>query len=112
MRELSPDVVTLDVKMPRLGGLETLERLMREHPVPVLLMSTLTQEGAEVTLRGLELGAMDFVDKSSVQPMTMLSLADELVAKIRALGGARVRARPHGPRGRRRSQTWRRRRRS
>jgi two-component system chemotaxis response regulator CheB len=96
VHELSPDVVTLDVKMPRLGGLETLERLMREHPVPVLLMSTLTQEGAEVTLRGLELGAMDFVDKSAVQPMTMLTLADELVAKIRALGGARVRARPHG----------------
>jgi two-component system chemotaxis response regulator CheB len=94
-RELQPDVVTLDVKMPRLGGLETLERLMREQPVPVLLMSTLTQEGAEVTLRGLELGAMDFVDKSSVQPMTMLSLAEELIAKIRALGGARVRARPH-----------------
>jgi two-component system chemotaxis response regulator CheB len=57
-------------------------------------MSTLTQEGAEVTLRGLELGAMDFVDKSSVQPMSMLSLAEELVAKIRALGRARARARP------------------
>ncbi len=94
-RELRPDVVTLDIKMPKLGGLETLERLMAEQPVPVLLMSTLTQEGAEVTLRGLELGAMDFVDKSSVQPMSMLSLADELVAKIRALGGARIRARPH-----------------
>jgi two-component system chemotaxis response regulator CheB len=93
-RELKPDVVTLDIKMPRLGGLETLERLMAEQPLPVLLMSTLTQEGAEITLRGLELGAMDFVDKSSVQPMSMLSLADELVAKIRALGGARVRARP------------------
>ena len=93
-RELRPDVVTLDVKMPRLGGLETLERLMAEQPVPVLLMSTLTQEGAEVTLRGLELGAMDFVDKSSVQPMSMLSLAEELVAKVRALGGARVHARP------------------
>jgi two-component system chemotaxis response regulator CheB len=93
-RELRPDVVTLDVKMPKLGGLETLERLMAEQPVPVLLMSTLTQEGAEVTLRGLELGAMDFVDKSSVQPMSMLSLAEELVGKIRALGGARVRARP------------------
>jgi len=62
--------------------------------VAVLLMSTLTQEGAEVTLRGLELGAMDFVDKSSVQPMSMLSLAEELVAKVRALGGARVHARP------------------
>jgi two-component system, chemotaxis family, protein-glutamate methylesterase/glutaminase len=93
-RELRPDVVTLDVRMPRLGGLETLERLMAEQPVPVLLLSTLTQEGAEVTLRGLELGALDFVDKSSVQPMSMLSLADELVAKIRALGGARVRPRP------------------
>ncbi len=93
-RELRPDVVTLDVRMPRLGGLETLERLMAEQPVPVLLMSTLTQEGAEVTLRGLELGAMEFVDKSSVQPMSMLSLAEELVAKIRALGGARVRLRP------------------
>jgi two-component system chemotaxis response regulator CheB len=93
-RELRPDVVTLDIRMPRLGGLETLERLMAEQPVPVLLMSTLTQEGAEVTLRGLELGAMDFVDKSSVQPMSMLSLAEELIAKIRALGGARVHARP------------------
>ena len=93
-RQLKPDVVTLDVRMPRLGGLETLERLMAEQPVPVLLMSTLTQEGAEVTLRGLELGAMEFVDKSSVQPMSMLSLADELVTKIRALGGARVRSRP------------------
>jgi two-component system chemotaxis response regulator CheB len=93
-RELQPDVVTLDIRMPRLGGLETLERLMAERPVPVLLMSTLTQEGAEVTLRGLELGAMDFVDKSSVQPMSMLSLAEELVAKIRALGQAKVRARP------------------
>ena len=100
-RELKPDVVTLDIKMPRLGGLETLERLMAEQPLPVLLMSTLTQEGAEVTLRGLELGAMDFVDKSSVQPMSMLSLADELVAKIRALGSARVRARPHAPTPRR-----------
>jgi two-component system chemotaxis response regulator CheB len=99
-RELRPDVVTLDVRMPKLGGLETLERLMAEQPVPVLLMSTLTQEGAEVTLRGLELGAMDFVDKSSVQPMSMLSLSDELIAKIRALGGARVKARPHALRAR------------
>jgi len=99
-RELRPDVVTLDVKMPRLGGLETLERLMAEQPVPVLLMSTLTQEGAEVTLRGLELGAMDFVDKSSVEPMSLVSLAEELIEKIRALGGARVRARPRPGRAR------------
>jgi two-component system chemotaxis response regulator CheB len=87
-------VVTLDIQMPRLGGLETLERLMAEHPVAVLLLSSLTQEGAEVTLRGLELGAMDFVDKSSVESMSLLSLAGELVTKVRALGSARVRARP------------------
>ena len=90
-RELQPDVVTLDVRMPRLGGLETLERLMAEQPLPVLLLSSLTQEGAEVTLRGLELGAMDFVDKSSVQTMSLLSLAEQLVAKIRRqIGRAHV----------------------
>jgi two-component system chemotaxis response regulator CheB len=97
-RDLRPDVVTLDIKMPRLGGLEALERLMAERPVPVLLLSSLTHEGAEVTLRGLELGAMDFVDKSSVEPMTMLNLAEELVTKVRALGRARVRVRRKGAR--------------
>lgn len=89
--ELKPDVVTLDVQMPRLGGLEALARIMEREPVPVLLLSSLTQEGADVTLRGLELGAMDFVDKSSVQgPMNLLGLGEELRAKVRAL--ARV---PH-----------------
>ena len=91
VRELHPDVVTLDVKMPRLGGLEALERIMAECPVPVLLLSSLTSEGADVTLRGLELGAMDFVDKSSVQGhMNLLSLSEELLAKVRALAGVRV----------------------
>jgi two-component system chemotaxis response regulator CheB len=86
VRELRPDVVTLDVKMPRMGGLEALRRIMAECPTPVLLLSSHTSEGAEVTLRGLELGAMDFVDKSSVQGhMNLLGLADELLAKVRAL---------------------------
>lgn len=85
-RELRPDVVTLDVNMPRLGGLQALERIMAECPVPVLLLSSLTQEGADVTLRGLELGAVDFIDKSSVRgQMNLLSLAAELQAKVRAL---------------------------
>jgi len=84
--ELRPDVVTLDVKMPRMGGLEALRRIMSECPTPVLLLSSHTSEGAEVTLRGLELGAMDFVDKSSVQGhMNLLGLAEELLAKVRAL---------------------------
>lgn len=89
--ELQPDVVTLDVQMPTLGGLEALAQIMERCPVPVLMLSSLTQEGADVTLRGLELGAMDFVDKSSVQgPMNLLGLGEELRSKVRAL--ARV---PH-----------------
>jgi two-component system, chemotaxis family, protein-glutamate methylesterase/glutaminase len=83
---LRPDVVTLDIKMPRMGGLEALRRIMTECPVPVLLLSSLTSEGGEITLRGLELGAVDFVDKSSVRGhMNLLELADELKAKVRAL---------------------------
>jgi two-component system chemotaxis response regulator CheB len=89
---LRPDVVTLDIQMPRMDGLEALERIMRATPVPVLLLSSQTREGAEVTLRGLELGALDFVDKTSVQGnMNLLTLAGELREKIRALAGASLR---------------------
>jgi len=88
-RALRPDVITLDLQMPRMGGLEALQRIMAEHPVPVLLLSSVTRQGADVTLRGLELGAMDFVDKSSVQGnMNLLALAQELRGKVRALAGA------------------------
>ncbi|HXX48182.1 MAG TPA: chemotaxis-specific protein-glutamate methyltransferase CheB, partial [Myxococcota bacterium] len=100
---LEPDVVTLDVQMPRMGGLEALERIMTRTPLPVLLLSSHTREGADVTLRGLELGAMDFVDKSSVAGnMNLLVLAEELRAKIRALAGVPAgRLHPaHGPRRR------------
>ena len=83
--ELKPDVVTLDVQMPRMGGLEALERIMAEHPVPVLLLSSLTRQSADVTLRGLELGALDFVDKSSVGSMSLLTLGEELRAKLKAI---------------------------
>ncbi len=100
VKALRPDVVTLDIKMPRMSGLEALRHIMDECPVPVLLLSSLTSEGADITLRGLELGAMDFVDKSNAQgAMNLGSLADELIAKIRALAGvshARLLARRPG----------------
>jgi two-component system chemotaxis response regulator CheB len=81
-------VVTLDVKMPRMDGLEALGRIMAECPTPVLLLSTLTSDGGEITLRGLELGARDFVDKGSVAGnMNLLGLSAELLAKVRALAG-------------------------
>jgi two-component system, chemotaxis family, protein-glutamate methylesterase/glutaminase len=88
---LRPDVVTLDILMPRMDGLAALERIMATHPVPILLVSTLTREGADVTLRGLELGALDFIDKSSVDRMELLSLAPDLCARVRALAATRVR---------------------
>jgi two-component system chemotaxis response regulator CheB len=98
--ELKPDVVTLDVQMPRMGGLEALERIMAEHPVPVLLLSSLTRQGADVTLRGLELGALDFVDKSSVGSMSLLTLGEELRAKLKAIArvpASRLSARAREP---------------
>jgi two-component system chemotaxis response regulator CheB len=97
-RTLHPDVITLDLQMPRLGGLEALEQIMAESPVAVLLLSSLTRQGAEVTLRGLELGALDFIDKSSVQGnMNLLGLAEELRRKVRALAMASPRRREAPP---------------
>ena len=63
IRALNPDVITLDVEMPRMDGIDFLSRLMRLRPTPVVMVSTLTERGAEVTLRALELGAVDFVAK-------------------------------------------------
>ena len=63
--ELSPAVVTLDVEMPRKDGLATLEEIMRTRPIPVIMVSSLTQEGAQTTLRALYAGAVDFVAKPS-----------------------------------------------
>lgn len=86
--ELQPDVITLDVKMPVMDGLEALQRILADRPVPVLMLSSFTAEGAEITLRALELGAVDFIDKSSVHSsMDIVQLAPVLVAKIKDLAG-------------------------
>jgi two-component system chemotaxis response regulator CheB len=91
IRELDPDVITLDVEMPRMDGLEFLSRLMRLRPMPVVMVSTLTEQGAEITLRALELGAIDFVAKPRIGVSQGLSeLSSDIVDKIRVAAAAQV----------------------
>ncbi|CBV44220.1 protein-glutamate methylesterase/protein-glutamine glutaminase [Halomonas elongata] len=88
----NPDVLTLDVEMPRMDGLDFLERLMRLRPMPVLMVSSLTQAGSEVTLRALELGALDFVAKPSLGIRSgMQAYAEEIAEKLRAAARSRPR---------------------
>ena len=91
IRELNPDVITLDVEMPKMDGLEFLSRLMRLRPMPVVMVSTLTERGAEVTMRALEMGAIDFVAKPRLGVASGLrQLGNEIVDKIRIASQARV----------------------
>lgn len=92
IRDLNPDVITLDVEMPRMDGIDFLGRLMRLRPMPVVMISTLTEQGAEVTLKALELGAVDFVAKPRVGLSNGLNeLAGQIVEKIRVAAVAQVR---------------------
>jgi len=93
VRKLKPDVVTLDVEMPRLDGLGMLERLMRERPTPVVMLSSVTSEGADATMRALALGAVDFVTKPSLN-VTVGRVMAELIAKIKAAAASRVKPKP------------------
>ena len=95
IREMNPDVITLDVEMPRMDGIDFLGRLMRLRPMPVVMISTLTERGAEVTMRALELGAVDFVAKPRVGVASGLNeLASQIVDKIRVAAVAHVRRAP------------------
>ena len=86
-----PDVLTLDVEMPRMDGLEFLEKLMRLRPMPVVMVSSLTERGSEIALRALELGAIDFVTKPRLGVRDGLLNYTELIAgKIRAAASARI----------------------
>jgi len=91
IKTLNPDVLTLDVEMPKMNGLEFLEKLMRLRPMPVVMVSTLTQHGSEVTLQALELGAVDFISKPKLGVREGLAdLAQDLGDKIRAAARAHL----------------------
>lgn len=92
IRSLSPDVLTLDVEMPKMDGITFLSNLMRLRPMPVVMVSSLTEQGANVTLEALELGAVDFVTKPKVDlAATLDSYAAEIIAKVKMAASARVR---------------------
>ena len=92
IKALNPHVLTLDVQMPKMDGLEFLERLMRLRPMPVVMVSAYTEAGSDTTLRALELGAVDFIGKPRADGVqSMEEYAEELVEKLRAAKGARLR---------------------
>ncbi len=92
IKALSPDVITLDVEMPHMNGIEFLERIMRLRPMPVVMISTLTTEGADTTLRALELGAVDYVAKPTRRLSESIAvLSEEICTKVKTAARARVR---------------------
>ena len=94
IKQTNPDVLTLDVEMPKMDGLDFLEKLMRLRPMPVVMVSSLTERGNEITLRALELGAVDFVTKPKISIQSGMLEYTELIAdKIRGAAKARIRAR-------------------
>ncbi len=84
VKKLKPDVVTLDVQMPKMDGLQALKIIMEENPVPVVMISALTKEGARVTLEALKLGAVDFITKpSAVLPFDLSEVEREIITKVK-----------------------------
>jgi two-component system chemotaxis response regulator CheB len=81
-----PDIVTMDIEMPRMDGLTALQKIMKEHPTPVLMVSSLTTEGAKETLKALEYGAVDFIPKElSYVNVNIIKIKEDLVAKVKAI---------------------------
>lgn len=91
VNQFTPDVITLDIEMPRMDGLAFLEKLMAARPTPVVMISTLTEEGADATLRALELGALDFIPKPKLGVTSGIrEYAELIIEKIRVAAGAKV----------------------
>jgi two-component system chemotaxis response regulator CheB len=92
IKQLNPDVLTLDVEMPRMDGITFLRNLMRLRPTPVVMISTLTEKGAEITLEALTLGAVDFIAKPKVDVISTLNnYADDIIGKVKMAARANVR---------------------
>ena len=92
IKALKPDVITLDIEMPRMDGVTFLKNLMRLRPMPVVMISTLTEKGADITFEALEIGAVDFVAKPKVNVKTQLAkYSVEVCDKVRAAARARIR---------------------
>lgn len=93
IKQLKPSVITLDVKMPHMDGISFLEKLMKEHPMPVVMVSALTQKGAMATIKSLELGAVDYVSKPLERQKEegLMALKDDLIRKVRIASQAKIR---------------------
>ncbi|MFU8787579.1 MAG: response regulator [Methylobacter sp.] len=92
IKELNPDVLTLDIEMPRMDGITFLRNLMRLRPMPVVMISVLTEANAEVTLTALELGAVDFIAKPAVDvENTLNDYAEDIIAKVKVASQANIR---------------------
>jgi len=87
---LKPDVVTMDIEMPKMSGLTALRKIMKTNPLPVVMISTLTQREAQLTLMALEYGAVDYVPKPSGSSLDMSSLRHELISKIKTAASANI----------------------
>lgn len=91
IKNLNPDVLTLDVEMPKMDGVTFLSNLMRLRPMPVIMVSSLTEKGADITLQALELGAIDFVSKpKSDLAHTLREYSDEIISKVKMAAGVKV----------------------
>jgi two-component system chemotaxis response regulator CheB len=97
IQEYQPDIVTLDIEMPRMDGLTCLKKIMADHPMPVLMVSSLTQEGAQATLDALSIGALDFIPKESgFASLSILQIQHDLQEKVRRLATSPRFHRPPG----------------
>lgn len=96
IKSLNPDVITLDIEMPEMDGISFLEKIMTLRPMPVVMVSTLTQKGADATIRALELGAVDCIGKpaANMNSQNMDSIFNELVTKVKMAAKANIRSKP------------------